>query len=143
MYKRFLSRTLVIRLSGERKGTMTALITSISAQRSSELRKYAAERRRAQRAQHGRPGRIAAQDVSARVSIRPLDPSGADHAELARLAGRDSGAAPNGASLGAELDGHLVAAVAIDGTTSIADPFAPTADVRALLELRASQLRAA
>ena len=48
-----------------------------------------------------------------------------------------------GDSLGAELDGHLIAAVAIDGTASLADPFASTADVRALLELRASQLRAA
>jgi hypothetical protein len=122
---------------------MTALITNISAQRSNELRKYAAERRRAQKAQRERPGRIAAQDVSARVSIRALDPSGADHAELERLAGLDSSDAPSGESLGAELDGHLVAAVAIDGTGSVADPFAATGDVRALLELRASQLRAA
>jgi hypothetical protein len=122
---------------------MTALITSISGQRSGELRKYAAERRRAQRAQHGRRGRTAAHDVSARVAIRELDPSGPDHAALERLAGRDSSMVPTGASLGAELDGRLVAAVAIDGTTSIADPFSPTADVRALLELRASQLRAA
>ena len=122
---------------------MTALITSMSAQRSSEMRTYAAERRRARKARRGRPGRIAAQGVSARVSIRRLDPSGADHVELQRLAGRDSSLAPTGDSLGAELDGHLIAAVAIDGTASIADPFAPTADVRALLELRASQLRAA
>ena len=120
---------------------MTALITNISAQRSSELRKYAAERRRARMGQRGRPGRIAAQDVSARVSIRQLDPSGTDQAELQRLAGLDSSPAPTSDSLGAELDGHLIAAVAIDGTASIADPFAPSADVRA--ELRGAQLRAA
>lgn len=122
---------------------MTGLITNMSAQRSSELRKYAAERRRARKAQRGRPGRMSAQDVSARVSIRELDPSGADSVEVQRLAGLDSSLALTGDSLGAELDGHLIAAVAIDGTASLADPFASTADVRALLELRASQLRAA
>jgi len=122
---------------------MTALLTNISAQRSSDLRKYAAERRRAQKAQRGRPGRNAAQDVSERVSIRELDPAGADHAELQRLAGLDSSDAPTGTSLGAELDGHLIAAVAVDGSSSIADPFAATGDIRALLELRASQLRTA
>ena len=122
---------------------MTALITSISTQRGTEMRRYAAERRRALRGQRGRPGRTTAQDVSGRVAIRPLDPSGADRASLARLADLDSGVAPTGASLGAELDGRLVAAVSIDGSTAVADPFAPTADVRALLELRAAQLRAA
>ena len=50
--------------------------------------------------------------------------------------------APTGASLGAELNGRLVAAVSIDGSVAVADPFAPTADVRALLERRAAQLRA-
>ena len=77
------------------------------------------------------------------MDIRRLDPAGADRESLQRLAGRDSSPAPTSDSLGAELDGHLIAAVAIDGTASIADPFAPSADVRALLELRASQLRAA
>ena len=122
---------------------MTALITSISAQRSTDMRRYAAERRRARRGGRGRPVRTTAQDVSGRVAIRPLDPSGADRASLARLAGLDSGIAPTGASLGAEVDGRLVAALSIDGSTAVADPFASTADVRALLELRAAQLRAA
>ena len=143
MYKRILSRRLLISQRGEKGNTMTGLITNMSAQRSSELRKYAAERRRARKAQRGRPGRMSAQDVSSRVSIRELDPSGADHVELQRLAGLDSSLALTGDSLGAELDGHLIAAVTIDGTASLADPFASTADVRALLELRASQLRAA
>ena len=122
---------------------MTALITSISAQRSTDMRRYAAERRRARRGRRGRPGRTTALDVSGRVAIRTLDPSGADRASLARLAGLDSGIAPTGAALGAEIDGRLVAALSIDGSTAVADPFASTADVRALLELRAEQLRAA
>ena len=82
---------------------MTALITNISAQRSSDLRRYAAERRRALRGRRGRPGRTTAQDVSGRVEIRALDASGADRASLARLASLDSGIVPTGASLGAEL----------------------------------------
>ena len=122
---------------------MTALISSISAQRSSEMRTHAAERRLADRFRRERPGRTADLGASARVDIRRLDPAGADRESLKRLAGRDSSPAPTSDSLGAELDGRLIAAVAIDGTASIADPFAPSADVRALLELRASQLRAA
>ena len=77
------------------------------------------------------------------MEIAALDASGADRASLARLASLDSGIVPTGASLGAELNGRLVAAVSIDGSVAVADPFAPTADVRALLELRAAQLRAA
>lgn len=37
----------------------------------------------------------------------------------------------------------LVAAVPVNGGRAIADPFAPTADVVSLLQLRANQLRAA
>ncbi len=122
---------------------MMALITSMSEQRSSEMRTHAAGRRLANRLRRGRSGRPADLSASARVDIRRLDTAGADRESLQRLAGLDSGEALVGESLGAELDGHLIAAVAIDGTASIADPFAPSADVRALLELRASQLRAA
>ena len=122
---------------------MTGLITNISAQRSSELRKYAAERRRLARLSASVLGASPPRTSRRAFPSASLDPSGADHVELQRLAGLDSSLALTGDSLGAELDGHLIAAVAIDGTASLADPFASTADVRALLELRASQLRAA
>jgi hypothetical protein len=49
---------------------MTALITSMSAQRSSEMRAYAAERRRAEKARRGDPGRTAAQGVPAAPQLR-------------------------------------------------------------------------
>ena len=40
----------------------------------------------------------------------------------------------------AESDGRLLAAVPFDGGRAIADPFEPTAEAVALLELRARQI---
>ena len=122
---------------------MTALITNISAQRSSDLRRYAAERRRALRGRRGRPGRLPPRTSPGVWRSAPWTPPARTAPPWPAFASLDSGIAPTGASLGAELDGRLVAAVSIDGSTAVADPFAPTADVRALLELRAAQLRAA
>ena len=67
---------------------------------------------------------------------------GSDGAELERLAQLDSAAIPAGALLVAEADGRLVAAIASSTGEAIADPFLPTADVVALLELRAAGARA-
>ena len=122
---------------------MTALITSISSQRSGELRAYAAERRRAAKARRRHTSEPQDSGSLGSVSIRRLDASGADRASLLQLAGRDSRPVPAGESIGAELDGRLVAVAPIEGGDVISDPFSPTAEIRALLELRVAQLRSA
>jgi hypothetical protein len=63
-----------------------------------------------------------------------------DAAALRRLATLDSKSAPAGDALVAEVDGELLAAVSLDGDVVIADPFRPTADLVAMLEMRARQL---
>jgi len=63
---------------------------------------------------------------------------GSDGAELERLAALDSAAVPAGSLLIAEADGRVVAAIASTTGEAIADPFLPTADVVALLQLRAA-----
>ena len=63
---------------------------------------------------------------------------GSDGAALERLAELDSSRVPAGSLLVAEDDGRLVAAIASSTGQAIADPFLPTADVIALLELRAA-----
>jgi hypothetical protein len=64
----------------------------------------------------------------------------ADQAELARLAALDSASPPTGIVLVAEADSRMLAALPIGAGRPIADPFEPTAEVVALLELRAAQL---
>ena len=63
---------------------------------------------------------------------------GSDGADLERLAELDSSRVPAGTLLVAEADGRLVAAIASSTGETIADPFLPTADVIALLQLRAA-----
>jgi hypothetical protein len=63
-----------------------------------------------------------------------------DGAALHRLAQLDSATSPTGATLVAEAQGELVAAVPVKGGRAIADPFRPTVEVVRLLELRAAQL---
>jgi len=67
---------------------------------------------------------------------------GSDGPALEALAGLDSAAVPTGGLLVAEADGELVAALGAGGER-IADPFRRTADVVALLELRAGRTRGA
>jgi hypothetical protein len=67
----------------------------------------------------------------------------ADLGSLALLASLDDAAPPVDPVLVAESEGHLLAAVPFDGGRAIADPFEPTAEVVALLELRARQIREA
>jgi hypothetical protein len=64
-----------------------------------------------------------------------------DGAAVARLAELDTAAAPAGPLLGGIVDGRLMAAHSVSTGASIADPFQPTAELRALLTERASQLR--
>ena len=89
------------------------------------------------RTQHrGRPGRSDASDRS--VTLRFGSP--ADNGALARLAAVDSAEPPPEPVLLAEVDGQLVAALALSDGTSIANPFSPTADLIELLRTRATQL---
>ena len=67
----------------------------------------------------------------------------ADAAALDRLAQLDSGHAPRGAVLVAEVGGELWAATSVDGNETVADPFRPTGELVSLLLERARQLRRA
>jgi hypothetical protein len=79
--------------------------------------------------------------ITAAPSVLIRAARGSDGADIERLAALDSAAVPAGSLLVAESDGRLVAAIATATGESIADPFLPTADVIALLELRAAGAR--
>ena len=64
----------------------------------------------------------------------------ADHADLARLAALDSASPPRGPALVALADSRMLAALPLGAGRPIADPFEPTAEAVALLQLRAAQL---
>jgi hypothetical protein len=70
------------------------------------------------------------------VVIRPAYPD--DAAALERLARLDSRRPLSGPVLVAERDGRLLAALATATGRHVADPFSPTADLVALLEVRAA-----
>jgi hypothetical protein len=73
------------------------------------------------------------------VTIRRLGAT--DTPAVTRLAQLDSANVPDGDLLGAEIEGTLVAVAPIQGGKTLADPFSRTSELRALLELRAAQLR--
>jgi hypothetical protein len=70
------------------------------------------------------------------IAIRPAGPSDAER--LRWLAQRDSAGVPAGRLLVAEVGGAIQAAVAVDSGEAIADPFRPTAELVALLRMRAA-----
>ena len=77
--------------------------------------------------------------TASHISIRLAN--AADQRSLLRLAALDSAPAPRGEVIVADLCGEIVAAHPLaPASRTIADPFRPTADVGALLELRAGQL---
>jgi hypothetical protein len=77
-------------------------------------------------------------DTESEVTLRlAID---ADAVRLRTLAQLDSAKAPSGPVLIAELDGRLLAALPLDGGAPIADPFRRSADVVALLRMRAAQM---
>lgn len=63
-----------------------------------------------------------------------------DEIALDRLAALDSARPLRGPALIAESDGQMVAALPLRSGRAIADPFEPTAQIVALLELRREQL---
>jgi hypothetical protein len=73
------------------------------------------------------------------IRIRRLQDN--DLAAIERLAQLDSRRPPEGTLLGVEIDGRLLAAISLATGESMADPFSRTGELRALLELRAAQLR--
>lgn len=66
-----------------------------------------------------------------------------DESALARLAALDSASPPRGPALVAEADSRMLAALPLGSGRAIADPFQPTAEVVALLELRREQIETA
>jgi hypothetical protein len=78
-------------------------------------------------------------------------PIGSDHIEirlategdrpaLEALALLDAKRPPAGSALVAFVEGELVAALPLDGSDALGDPFRPTADLVRLLSVRAAQL---
>jgi hypothetical protein len=67
----------------------------------------------------------------------------ADEAAIQRVAALDSSKVAGGPHLVAEADGRVIAAIAIGNGHAVADPFSWTADVVALMKMRAAQMRAA
>lgn len=72
------------------------------------------------------------------ILIRPS--TELDRDALARLAELDSAPQPVGEHLVLEEGGQLRAAVSVDGGPALADPFHSTADLVAMLELRAARI---
>ena len=77
---------------------------------------------------------------AAALTLRQLESD--DRGEVARLAALDSTPAPAGPWLLVEVEGRPLAALGLGDGGFVADPFSRTAELRPLLELRASQLRA-
>ncbi|MCW3012880.1 MAG: hypothetical protein JWO90_3284 [Solirubrobacterales bacterium] len=78
---------------------------------------------------------------TATLAIRPADH--ADAPAVARLAALDSADVPTGRLLLGIVDDRLLAAVSLEDGTVVADPFAPTAELVALLRRRADRVVAA
>jgi hypothetical protein len=85
-------------------------------------------------------GRSTAEIPTVGITIRRLGAE--DAAAVTRLAQRDTARAPSGELIGAELDGHLVAAISTTTGEAIADPFRRTAEIVEMLRVRLSQLNA-
>jgi hypothetical protein len=83
----------------------------------------------------GRDARRAPADVVIRRATASDGPA------LAALAALDAAPLPLGPSLVAEVAGVPSAVLPLDGGHSFADPFAPTDELVALLELRAAQIK--
>jgi hypothetical protein len=76
-----------------------------------------------------------------KVTVRRSAPG--DESLLAHLAALDSAGPLHGPALIAEADSRILAALPLGSGRAIADPFEPTAELVALLELRRMQIEAA
>jgi hypothetical protein len=72
------------------------------------------------------------------ITFRLSDPG--DDSTLARLAALDSARPLDGPAVVAEADSRVLAALPLGSGRAIADPFEPTADIVALLELERKRL---
>ena len=79
--------------------------------------------------------------VNAAITIRRMDLNDDDGASLARLAELDSNEPLDGAVLGIEVEGRLLAATSLTTGQTIADPFSRTGELTVLLKARAAQIR--
>lgn len=79
--------------------------------------------------------------VEAKTPVVIREASTDDGDAIRRLAQRDSARLPTGPMLVAEADGAIRAARSLTDDAVIADPFQRTAEIVALLELRAGQVR--
>jgi hypothetical protein len=73
------------------------------------------------------------------VTVRAATPRDRDGLRL--LAALESVGMPKGDLLVAEVSGEIVAALPLDGSPALSDPFRRTRHLVAMLELRAQQLR--
>jgi hypothetical protein len=78
---------------------------------------------------------------NATITIRTMSSSEPDERALTRLAELDSREPLTGQVLGLEIDGTVLAAIDVASGEVLADPFSRTDEHRAMLELRAAQLR--
>jgi hypothetical protein len=99
-----------------------------------DLKAQVARGRGRSEAKAGRRGDSAPADVVIRRT------SSSDGPALAALAALDAAPLPLGPSLVAEVAGVPRAVLPLDGGRSFSDPFAPTDELLALLELRADQI---
>jgi hypothetical protein len=99
-----------------------------------DLRRAAVARNLTRRQTQPEPPVAAEKSVTLRFGVP------ADQNRLARLAALDSSKPPTQPILLAEVDGQLLAALALSDGTVIADPFHPAADLIDLLRARAHQL---
>ncbi len=99
-----------------------------------DLRRAAAARNLTRRQAQPGPRVAAEKSVTLRFGVP------ADENRLARLAALDSSKPPAEPILIAEVEGQLLAALALSDGSVVADPFRPTADVIDLLRARAHQL---
>jgi hypothetical protein len=74
------------------------------------------------------------------ITFRLSDPG--DDSTLARLAALDSARPLDGPAVVAEADSRVLAALPLGSGRAIADPFEPTADIVALLELERKRMLA-
>jgi len=113
---------------------MSQLTLDAATARMDDLRATAARRRRVVAA-------TPAATAPAEIAIRRA--TAADRPVLERLAALDSAHVPAGDVLIGDTAGEPVAAVAIADGRVVADPFRPTADLVAVLVLRAAMVRGA